>query len=98
MPGLFHPTPWAHNRRAAPERYCSGAAHVDSVAGRLVFHLAALTLLSWLGTFGGSGHLPAPYDSVAVAAVSLGVFVWAVHSGADHLRTAPAAAPAVPPL
>lgn len=64
----------------------------------LVFHLAALTLLSWLGTFGGSGHLPAPYDSVAVAAVSLGVFVWAVHSGADHLRTAPAAAPAAPPV
>ncbi|MFE3898803.1 APC family permease [Streptomyces sp. NPDC059153] len=64
----------------------------------LVCHLAALTLLSWLGTFGGSGHLPAPYDSVAVAVVSLGVFVWAVHSGADHLRTPPAAALAAPPL
>lgn len=25
----------------------------------IVFHLAALTLLSWLGTFGGSGRLPA---------------------------------------
>ncbi|MFJ7495601.1 APC family permease [Streptomyces sp. NPDC097727] len=64
----------------------------------LVCHLAALTLLSWLGTFGGSGHLPAPYDSVAVAVVSLGVFVWAVHSGADHLRTPPTAALAAPPL
>lgn len=54
----------------------------------LVFHLAALTLLSWLGTFGGSGTLPAPYDSAVVALMALGVFRWAVRSGADHLRTA----------
>ncbi|MFJ7254187.1 APC family permease [Streptomyces sp. NPDC098085] len=60
----------------------------------LVVHLSALTVLSWLGTFGGSGRLPAPYDSVAVGAVSLGVFVWAVRSGADHLGTAEAPAPA----
>lgn len=45
-----------------------------------------LTLLSWLGTFGGSGRLPAPYDSVTVGAVALIVFVWAVRSGVDHLR------------
>ena len=53
----------------------------------LVFHLAALTLLSWLGTFGGSGHLPAPYDSVVVAVLSFVVFGWAVRSGAAHLRS-----------
>jgi amino acid transporter len=53
----------------------------------LVVHLAALTLLSWLGSFGGSGDLPAPYDSLAVAAVALAVFAWAVRSGAEHLRT-----------
>ncbi|MET7933175.1 APC family permease [Streptomyces sp. NPDC005322] len=64
----------------------------------LVFHLTALTLLSWLGTFGGSGRLPAPYDSVAVGALSLAVFVWAVRSGADHLRTAPAGATSGPPV
>ncbi|MET9359741.1 APC family permease [Streptomyces sp. NPDC006632] len=55
----------------------------------LVFHLAALTLLSWLGTFGGSGELPAPYDSLVVGVVALAVFVWAVRSGRAHLRTAP---------
>ncbi|MFI9778545.1 APC family permease [Streptomyces sp. NPDC051956] len=55
----------------------------------IVFHLAALTLLSWLGTFGGSGHLPAPYDSVVVGVLALAVFVWAVRSGAAHLRTDP---------
>ncbi|MEU8828117.1 APC family permease [Streptomyces sp. NPDC048636] len=57
----------------------------------LVLHLAVLTLLSWLGTFGGSGRLPAPYDSLAVAALASAVFLWAVRSGADHLRTAPPA-------
>ncbi|MBL1097332.1 APC family permease [Streptomyces coffeae] len=54
----------------------------------LVLHLAVLTLLSWLGTFGGSGRLPAPYDSLAVAALAFAVFFWAVRSGAEHLRTA----------
>ncbi|MEU6676488.1 APC family permease [Streptomyces sp. NPDC046925] len=56
----------------------------------LVFHLAALALLSWLGTFGGSGHLPAPYDSLVVGVVAFAVFGWAVRSGAAHLRTNPA--------
>ncbi|MFV5994405.1 APC family permease [Streptomyces sp. NPDC056231] len=64
----------------------------------LVCFLAVLTVLSRLGTFGGSGRLPAPYDSVAVGAVALIVFVWAVRSGVDHLRstpTGPSAAPSV---
>ncbi|MFF1838681.1 APC family permease [Streptomyces sp. NPDC058231] len=64
----------------------------------LVCHLAALTLLSWLGSFGGSGRLPAPYDSVAVAAVALAVFGWAVRSGASQLRTVPDGLAAVPPV
>ncbi|MGQ4516600.1 amino acid permease [Streptomyces sp. DW26H14] len=53
----------------------------------LVCHLAALTLLSWLGSFGGTDTLRAPYDSVTVAVVSVAVFAWAVRSGTDHLRT-----------
>ncbi|MYV94914.1 HAD family hydrolase [Streptomyces sp. SID1034] len=32
---------------------------------------------------------PAPYDSVVVGALALGVFGWAVRSGTAHLRTAP---------
>ncbi|MGW1376319.1 APC family permease [Streptomyces sp. NPDC002446] len=47
----------------------------------LVVYLLALTALSWLGTFEGSGRLPAPYDSIAVAVLALGVFFWAVRSG-----------------
>ncbi|UNO43641.1 APC family permease [Streptomyces sp. MST-110588] len=53
----------------------------------LVVYLAALTVLSWLGTFKGSGRLPAPYDSLTVAAVALAVFFWAVRAGVAH-RTA----------
>ncbi|MCM2430030.1 APC family permease [Streptomyces sp. RKAG337] len=60
----------------------------------LVCQLAALTLLSWLGTFGGSGRLPAPYDTIVVGVVSLAVFGWAVRSGTAHLRAEPA--PPVP--
>ena len=53
----------------------------------LVVYLAGLTLLSWLGGFKGSGHLPQPWDSVAVAVFSLAVFAWAVASGVRQLRS-----------
>ncbi|WP_235032234.1 APC family permease [Actinacidiphila yanglinensis] len=51
----------------------------------LVVYLAALTLLSWLGTFGGSGRLRAPWDSVTVAVLALAVFWWAVTAGVRRL-------------
>ncbi|OON80542.1 APC family permease [Streptomyces tsukubensis] len=63
----------------------------------IVVLLLALTLLSWLGSFGGSGRLPAPYDSVAVGAVALAVFAWAVRSGAAHLRSGVTSSGAVTP-
>ncbi|MEV6013237.1 APC family permease [Streptomyces sp. NPDC051976] len=57
----------------------------------LVVYLAGLTLLSWLGGFKGSGRLPQPWDSAAVAVFSLAVFAWAVASGVRQLhRTATA--------
>jgi hypothetical protein len=40
--------------------------------------------------------LPAPYDSVTVGTVALIVFVWAVRSGVDQLRTTPTASTAAP--
>jgi amino acid transporter len=51
----------------------------------LVVYLVVLTLLSWLGGFSGNGTVPAPWDSIAVALVSLAVFWWAVRSGRAHL-------------
>jgi amino acid transporter len=47
----------------------------------LVVYLLVLTLLSWLGSFKGSGHLRAPYDSLTVAVVSAAIFAWAVRAG-----------------
>lgn len=51
----------------------------------LVVYLVALTVVSGLGTFEGSGLLPAPYDSITVAVLALAVFFWAVRSGVRHL-------------
>lgn len=49
-------------------------------------YLAGLTLVSWLGSFGGgTGRLAAPWDTVVVAAGSLAVFLWAVRSGVGQL-------------
>ncbi|MEU3713794.1 APC family permease [Streptomyces catenulae] len=59
----------------------------------LVCYLAALTVLSQLGSFGGTGLLPAPYDSLTVAALALALFFWAVRSGTRYLKVVPAPAP-----
>lgn len=55
----------------------------------LVVYLLVLTLLSWLGTFSGSGRLGAPWDTVTVAVVALLIFAWAVRSGRAHLAANP---------
>jgi amino acid transporter len=47
----------------------------------LVVYLLALILISGLGSFDGAGVLPAPWDTVVVAVVSLAVFYWAVAEG-----------------
>jgi amino acid transporter len=57
----------------------------------LVVYLAVITVLSWLGSFKGSDHLRAPWDSVTVAVFALAVFWWAVDSGVRHLAATPAA-------
>jgi amino acid transporter len=89
---------WGERRTAngphGPERAPAGdrsPSLVDELwrGAWLVVHLLVLTLLSWLGSFGGSGRLPAPYDTLVVAVVALAVFVWAVRSSAAHLRTSP---------
>jgi amino acid transporter len=57
--------------------------------GWLVGYLLALTLLSWLGSFTGSGYLAAPYDSLAAGVLALVVFVRAVRSRRSHMVTDP---------
>ncbi|GGM75937.1 amino acid permease [Thermogymnomonas acidicola] len=43
--------------------------------------ILALTLLSYLGEYGGIGVLGFPVDLIVVAVFSLGMYFWAVHSG-----------------
>ncbi|HET6503100.1 MAG TPA: APC family permease, partial [Amycolatopsis sp.] len=52
----------------------------------IIVYIVALFVISGLGGFGGTGALPAPWDTLAVAAVSLVLFRWGVHSGHRHLR------------
>lgn len=44
----------------------------------LLFYAAGMLLLSYLGTFGGKGILPAPWDQLAVAVLSLISYYWGV--------------------
>lgn len=89
--------PGAPGGAAAIERDGAGPARPLGAELRtgawLVAYLVGLTVLSWLGTFEGSGRLPAPYDSIAVGVLALAVFFWAVRSGVRHrVATGPAAA------
>ncbi len=52
----------------------------------LVAHLALLFTVSALGSFGGAGLLPAPWDSLIVAAASLAIYYWGVRAGTKYLR------------
>ena len=68
--------------------------HDVQVGGWLVGYLVAILLLSGLGSFGGTGLIPAPWDSVIVAAIGLAGFVLGVRSALRHLAVHPAPEPA----
>ncbi|HEY2204473.1 MAG TPA: hypothetical protein VGH99_08365 [Pseudonocardia sp.] len=53
----------------------------------MIGYLAGLVLLSWLGSFGGSGAVPAPWDTLLAAVFALAVYAVAVRVG----RARPAA-------
>lgn len=52
----------------------------------LLAFMAWQLVLSGLGTFGGTGSIPAPWDTVAVALCGLLTYQWGVRSGAAYLR------------
>lgn len=55
----------------------------------LVAYLVFEYALSAIGSFGGRGWLPAPWDSVVVAAGSIVAYVWGVRAGTAYLATKP---------
>lgn len=59
----------------------------------LVAYLVAVLILSAIGSFGGTGALPAPWDSVVVAVVGLAAFAWGVRESRQHLAEHPAPEP-----
>jgi amino acid transporter len=63
----------------------------------LVGYLLVLLLLSGIGSFGGAGLVPAPWDSVIVAVVGLVSFVLGVRAAERHLAVHPAPEPASEP-
>ncbi len=58
----------------------------------LVGYLLAVLLMSALGSFGGTGLIPAPFDSVLVAVIGLTGFLLGVRYAQRHLAVHPAPA------
>jgi amino acid transporter len=59
----------------------------------IVGYLLAILLVSWLGSFGGTGLIVAPWDSVIVAVIGVAGFVLGVRSALRHLAVHPAHEP-----
>lgn len=56
---------------------------VDDVRASLwlIGFYALMMVVSWLGTFGGKGLIPSPWDSVLAAAIALFVYYWGAWTG-----------------
>ncbi|MCZ2526467.1 APC family permease [Streptomyces sp. HB2AG] len=52
----------------------------------LLGYLGWMLVLSGLGSFGGVGVIPAPWDTVVVALCALATYRWGVRSGVEYLR------------
>jgi amino acid transporter len=55
----------------------------------LVVYLAVIYLMSWIGSYGGLGLIPTPWDSVVVAALNAALYLWGTQSGVNYLRGRP---------
>lgn len=66
--------------RFVPTRQLSLAEQVRSSMWLIAFY-ALMIVLSWQGSFGGTGTLAHPYDTVVVALASLGIYYWGASTG-----------------
>lgn len=53
----------------------------------LVIYLIAIFIISFLGSFHGIQLIPAPWDSVVVAIISLVIYYWAIASGVSYMNS-----------
>ncbi len=98
---IFYWAGWKELRVALPVLFLSVLVYAyqqvrqdrdmrDLTAGAwLVVYLVALLVLSALGSFDGSGTLPAPWDSVVVGVMGLVCYGWGLRAAAGHLTRHP---------
>lgn len=86
---VWYAVSWVRRRREDPE-----GVRVEVRAGLwILVHLVFLYAVAAIGSFKGLGLIPAPWDSLLVAVISLGIYFWAVSAGVGYLRVHPAPAP-----
>lgn len=102
--GLIHWAGWDHLRFALPmaasgvlifvvrHRLRAGLGRELALGMWLLGYLATLYLVAWAGSFGGSGLLAAPWDSVVAGVLGLAVYHWGVRSGGAYQARLAAAA------
>lgn len=55
----------------------------------LVAYLAVVYVMSAIGDFGGLHLIASPWDSVVVAVLAAGLYVWGARSGSEYMRARP---------
>ena len=72
-------------------RHTPAQVRVDVHAGAwLVLYVCAILLMSWVGSFGGSDWIRAPWDSIVVGVIGAGGYVWGLTEAVRFLRSRPA--------
>lgn len=67
--------------------FATGRRDPGDVAGGvwLIAYIVFVYLIAFMGNYGGKGWIPQPWDTVIVAAGSLGAYFWGVRAGTAYL-------------
>ncbi|TWP35544.1 APC family permease [Leekyejoonella antrihumi] len=57
--------------------------------GWLVVYLAAMYVMSYIGSFGGQDWITAPWDTIVAAAIAIGCYVWGLREGVTYMTAHP---------
>ncbi len=55
----------------------------------LVAYLLVVYGMSAIGSFGGLALIPSPWDSVVLAVIAAGLYIWGARSGTEYMRARP---------